>query len=96
MALGGAPKTVGHRWTPKNTSTRKRLNHKKPATNSLLDLLGDCNDQLKQSLNQNDVPPMQISTANHVFQIMLCINHPLLNKIISSHRYKETVSFLNR
>ena len=29
------------------------------------------------------------------FQIMLCINHLLFNKIISSHRYKETVSFLN-
>ena len=30
------------------------------------------------------------------FQIMLCINHLLFNKIISSHSYKETVSFLNR
>ena len=26
---------------------------------------------------------------------MLCINHLLFNKISSSHRYKETVSFLN-
>ena len=29
------------------------------------------------------------------FQILLCINSLLFNKIISSHRYKETVSFLN-
>ena len=89
MALGGAPKTAG-----RNPSTRKRSNCKRPATILLVYLLEDCNDQLS---NQNDVPPMQISTAhplNHIVSNKLCINH-LFNKIISSHRYREKVSFLN-
>ena len=64
MAVGGTPKTAGRKY-----STRKRLNGKRPSATSLADLLEDCNDQLEQSSNQNDVPPMQISTAhpvNHV------------------------------
>ena len=66
MALGGAPKTAGRK-----PSTRKRSNHKRPSTISVVDLLEDCNDQLEQSLNQNDVPPMQISTAHPVNHIVL-------------------------
>ena len=42
MALGGAPKTAGRK-----PSTRKRSNHKRPSTTSLVDLLEDCNDQLE-------------------------------------------------
>ena len=67
MALGGAPKTAGRK-----PSTRKRSNHKRPSTISVVDLLEDCNDQLEQSLNQNDVPPMQISTAHPVNHV---VNH---------------------
>ena len=48
MALRGAPKTA--RRMP---STRKRANHKKPSTTSLVDLLEDCNVQLEQSSNQS-------------------------------------------
>ena len=64
MALDGAPKTAGRK-----PSTIKRSNRERPSTTLLVDLLEDCNDQLEQSSNQNDVPPMQISTAhpvNHV------------------------------
>ena len=40
-----------------------------------MDLLADCNIQLEQMLNQNDVPPMQISTAHPV-------NHTVLNNAL--------------
>ena len=66
MALRGAPKTAG-----RMPSTRKRSNHKKPSTTSLVDLLEDCNVQLEQSSNQNDVPLMQIATAHTVNHIVL-------------------------
>ena len=66
MVLRGAPKTAGTM-----PSTRKRSNHKKPSTTSLVDLLEDCNVQLEQSSNQNDVPLMQISTAHPVNHIVL-------------------------
>ena len=89
MALGGAPKTAGRK-----PSTRKRSNYKRPSTISVVDLLEDCNDQLERSLNQNDVPPMEISAA-HPVNHMVCINQLLFNRIISSHEYKETVSFLD-
>ena len=70
MAVGGTPKTAGRKY-----STRKRLNGKRPSATSLADLLEDCNDQLEQSSNQNDVPPMQISTAHPV-------NHVVLNNAL--------------
>ena len=66
MALCGAPKTAG-----RMPSTRKRSNRKKPSTASLVDLLEDCNVQLEQSSNQNDVSPMQITTAHPVNHIVL-------------------------
>ena len=99
MALSGAPKAAGRK-----PSTTKRSNRKRPSPTLLLDLLENCNNQLEQIWNESYVPPMQISTAYPIvipssliisFQIMLCINHLSFNKIISSHRYKETVSFLN-
>ena len=43
MVLDGAPKTAGRK-----PSTRKRSNRKRPSTTSIVDLLADCNDQLKQ------------------------------------------------
>ena len=64
MAVGGTPKTAGRKY-----STRKILNGKRPSATLLADLLENCNDQLEQVSSQNDVPPMQISTAhpaNHV------------------------------
>ena len=70
MALGGAPKIAG-----RNPSTRKRSNRKRPSTTSLVDLLEDCNDQLEQSSRQNDVPPVQISTAHPV-------NHIISNNVL--------------
>ena len=70
MALGGAPKIAA-----RNPSTRKRSNRKRPSTTSLVDLLEDCNDQLEQSSRQNDVPPMQISTAHPV-------NHIISNNVL--------------
>ena len=66
MALDGEPKTAG-----KKPSTIKRSNRKQLSTTLLVDLLEDCNDQLEQSSNQNDVPPMQISTAHPVNHIVL-------------------------
>ena len=66
MALRGAPKTAG-----RMPSTTKRSNRKRPSTNSLLGLLEDCNVQLEQSSNQNDVPPVQISTARPINHIVL-------------------------
>ena len=66
MALDGAPKFAGRK-----PSTIKRSNRKRPSTTLLVDLLEDCNDQLEQSSNQNDVPPMQISTAHPVNHIVL-------------------------
>ena len=70
MALRGAPKTAG-----RMPSTRKISNRKRPSTNSLVGLLEDCNVQLEQSSNQNDVPPVQISTARPV-------NHIVLNDVL--------------
>ena len=93
MALDEAPKTAGRK-----PSTRKRSYCKRPSKTSLVDLLEDSNDQLKQNSNQNDVSPMQISTAypvNHIVSKNACINHLLFKKIISSHRYKGRVFFLN-
>ena len=66
MALDEAPKTSGRK-----PSTRKRSNRKRPSKTSLADLLEDCNDQLKQNSNQNDVPPMETSTAQPVNHIVL-------------------------
>ena len=66
VALGGAPKTA-----ERKPSTRKRSNRKQPYTTSFVDLLADCNAQLEQSSNQNDVPPIQISTAHPVNHIVL-------------------------
>ena len=43
MGLDGAPKTAGRK-----PSTRKRSNRKRPSTTSIVNLLADCNDQLKQ------------------------------------------------
>ena len=43
MVLDGAPKTAGRK-----PSTRKRSNRKRPSTTSIVNLLADCNDQLKQ------------------------------------------------
>ena len=62
MALGGAPKTAGRK-----PSTRKRSNCKRPATILLVYFLEDYNDQFS---NQNDVTPMQISTAHPVNHIV--------------------------
>ena len=70
MVLLGAPKTAG-----RMPSTRKRSNRKRPSTNSLVGLLEDCDVQLEQSSNQNDVPPVQISTARPV-------NHNVLNNVL--------------
>ena len=89
MALDEAPKTAGRK-----PGTRKRSYCKRPSKTSLVDLLEDCNDQLKQNSNQNDVPPMQTSTAYPVNRIVsknACINHLLFKEIISSHRYKGRV-----
>ena len=65
MALGGTSKTAGRK-----SSTRRRMNCKRPSTNLLVDLLEDCNDQLEQSSNQNDVPAIVISTAHPVNHIV--------------------------
>ena len=70
MVLLGAPKTA-----ERMPSTRKRSNRKRPSTNSLVGLLEDCDVQLEQSSNQNDVPPVQISTARPV-------NHNVLNNAL--------------
>ena len=70
MVLLGAPKTAG-----RMPSTRKRSNRKRPSTNSLVGFLEDCDVQLEQSSNQNDVPPVQISTARPV-------NHNILNNAL--------------
>ena len=70
MVLLGAPKTAG-----RMPSTRKRSNRKRPSTNSLVGFLEDCDVQLEQSSNQNDVPPVQISTARPV-------NHNVLNNAL--------------
>ena len=64
MALDEAPKTSGRK-----PSTRTRSNRKRPSKTSLVDLLEDCNDRLKQNSNQNGVPPMQTSTAHPVNHI---------------------------
>ena len=66
MALDGVSKTAG-----KKPSTIKRSNRERQSTTLLVDLLEDCNNQLELSSNQNDVPPMQISTAHPVNHIVL-------------------------
>ena len=66
MALDGEPKTAGRK-----PSTIKRTNRKQPSKTLLVDLLEDCNDQFEQSSNQNDVPPMQISTDHPINNIVL-------------------------
>ena len=43
MVLDGAPKTAGRK-----PSTRKRSNRKRRSTTLIVNLLADCNDQLKQ------------------------------------------------
>ena len=83
MALGGAPKTAARK-----PSTIKRLNRKRPSTTSLVDLLDDCNDQLKQSSNQNDVPPMQTSTAHPVNQFVS--NNVLYQPPIIQQNYQQS------
>ena len=93
MALSGAPKTAGRKL-----STRKRSNRKKPSTTSLVDLSEDCNDQLSKvriKLVSHQCKYLQLILLIILFQIMLRINHVLLNKIVSSHRYKKPVSVLN-
>ena len=82
MALGGAPKTAGRK-----PSTRKRSNHKRPSTISVVDLLEDCNDQLEQSLNQNDVPPMEISAAHPVNHMVS--NNALYQPAIIQQSYQQ-------
>ena len=75
MALDGAPKTAGRK-----PSTIKRSNRERPSTTLLVDLLEDCNDQLEQSSNQNDVPPMQIST-----------DHPINNIVLNNALYQPAI-----
>ena len=55
----------------KKPSTIKRSNRERQSTTLFVDLLEDCNNQLELSSNQNDVPPMQISTAHPVNHIVL-------------------------
>ena len=91
MALGGAPKTAGRK-----PSTRKRSNRKRPSTTSLVDLLEDCNDQLEQSSNQNDVPPMQISTAhpvNHIVSNNALYQPPIIQQNCQQPQVQKKNSF---
>ena len=52
-----------------------------------MDLLEDCNEQLEQSPNQNDVPPMQISTAHPVNHIVS--NNALYQAPIIQQNYHQ-------
>ena len=61
---------------------------KRPSTTSLVDLLEYCNDQHEQSSNQNDVPPMQISTAYPVNHIVS--NNALYQPPIIQQNYQQT------
>ena len=52
-----------------------------------MDLLEDCNDQLEQSSNQNNVPPMQISAAHPVNHIVS--NNALYQPPIIQQNYQQ-------
>ena len=50
-------------------------------------VLGLWNDQLEQSLNQNDIPPMQLSTAHPVNHIVS--NNALYQPAIMQQNYQQ-------
>ena len=92
MALGGAPKTAGRK-----SSTRKRSNRKRPSTTLLVNLLEDCNDQLEQSSNLSDVPPMQISTAppvNHIVSNNALYQPPIIQQNYQQRQVQRNSFFL--
>ena len=111
MVLGGAPKTAGRKPSTRKISNRKipSTTSLVDLLEGCDDQLEQSSNQSDLQLMQistahpvnliiihNDIISHHIILFKMIFIMMSYLSyHLLFNKIINSHRYKETVSFLN-